>query len=89
MEDLLERIIAIADTFGRAEIPHSFGGAIALGYYATARATHDISQMLDTVGERLDVSYVLQWVETIVGSDTNAAQDLAHALARRSLIPAS
>ncbi len=37
MEDLLERVIAIAQAFGRAEIPHSFGGAIALGYYASAQ----------------------------------------------------
>ena len=188
MEDLLERIIEIAEAFGRAEIPHSFGGAIALGYYATARATRDIdiniylkvddaeralcslqelgvpkasknqkeeirrsghtrlhwgeipldlffsnldfhescrerrrqyalldhtiyvlspedlivckvafgrdkdtrdiSQMLDSVGERLDVSYVLKWVEAIVGSDANPARELTLALARRSLIPA-
>ncbi len=86
MEDLLERIITIADAFGRAEIPYSFGGAIAFG---RDKDTRDISQMLDSMGERLDVSYVLQWVEAIVGSDTNQAQELTHALARRSLIPTS
>ena len=37
MEDLLERVTAIAQGFGRAGIPHSFGGAIALGYYASAQ----------------------------------------------------
>jgi hypothetical protein len=42
MEDLLERVVALADGFDRAEVPHSFGGAIALGYYHTFRATHDI-----------------------------------------------
>jgi hypothetical protein len=42
MEDLLERVIAIAQAFGRVDIPHSFGGAIALGYYAPARPTRDI-----------------------------------------------
>ena len=42
MEDLLERVVAIAEAFERAEIAHSFGGAIALGYYHTFRATHDI-----------------------------------------------
>jgi hypothetical protein len=187
MEDLLERVIAIAQAFGRAEIPHSFGGAIALGYYASARPTHDIdinvylpvdeagraldslqalgvpeanddqrrdiqrdgqtrlywdespldlffsnlefhasccerrrqyalldhtidvlspedlivckvafardkdsrdiSQLLDSMGERLDVPYVLHWVEAIVGSDAAPAQQLTRALAQRSLLP--
>ena len=187
MEDLLERVIAIAQAFGRAEIPHSFGGAIALGYYAPARPTRDIdvnvylrvedagraldslqelgipeanddqrakirrdgqtrlywdevpldlffwnlefhasccerrrqyalldhtidilspedlivckvafardkdtrdiSQMLDSMGERLDVPYVLHWVEAIVGTDAAPAQQLTRALAQRSLLP--
>jgi hypothetical protein len=42
MEDLLERVVAIADAFDRAGVPHSFGGAIALGFYAEVRLTHDI-----------------------------------------------
>lgn len=42
MEDLLERVVAIADAFDRADVPHSFGGAIALGFYAEVRLTHDI-----------------------------------------------
>jgi len=187
MEDLLERVIAIARAFGRAEIPHSFGGAIALGYYASARPTRDIdinvylevddawralgslhelgvpeanddqrakiqrdgqtrlywddipldlffwnlefhascrerrrqyalldhtidvlspedlvvckvafardkdardiTQLLDTMGERLDVPYVLHWVEAIVGAHTASTQQLTHALAQRSLLP--
>lgn len=187
MEDLLERVIAIAQAFGRAAIPHSFGGAIALGYYASARPTRDIdinvylgvdaaeralaslrdvgvpeanddqrariqrdgqvrlywgatpldlffwnlefhasccerrrqvalldhtidvlspedlivckvafargkdgrdvSQMLDSIGERLDVPYILHWVRTIVGTDTTSAQEFTRALAQRSLLP--
>ena len=187
MEDILERVIAIAQAFGRAEIPHSFGGAIALGYYAYARPTRDIdinvylpvheaeraldslqalgvpkandeqrtrirrdgqtrlywdenpldlffsnlefhascckrrrryalldhtidilspedlivckvafardkdtrdiSQMLDSMGERLDVPYVLHWVKTMVGTDAAPAQQLTRALAQRSLLP--
>lgn len=187
MEDLLERVTAIAHAFGRARIPHSFGGAIALGYYASARPTRDIdinvylrvddagraldslqelgvseanaaqraeiqrdgqtrlywdevpldlffwnlefhasccarrrhyplldhtidvlspedlvvckvafgrekdvrdiSQMLDSMGERLDIQYILHWVETIVGTDSTPAQHLIHALAERSLLP--
>jgi hypothetical protein len=42
MEDLLERVIAVAQAFARDEIPHSFGGAIALAYYAPARPTRDV-----------------------------------------------
>jgi hypothetical protein len=42
MEDLLERVVALADAFDGAAIPHSFGGALALGYYDRFRATHDI-----------------------------------------------
>lgn len=42
MEDLLERVVAIAEAFDRAAVPHSFGGAIALGFYAEVRLTHDI-----------------------------------------------
>jgi hypothetical protein len=189
MEDLLERVIAIARAFGRAEIPHSFGGAIALGYYAYARPTRDIdinvylpvdqaeraldslqalgvpeanddqrssirrdgqtrlywdenpldlffsnlefhasccerrrqyplqghtidilspedlivckvafarekdsrdiSQMLDAMGERLDVPYVLHWVEEIVGSDAASVHQLTRALRERSLLAGS
>jgi hypothetical protein len=187
MEDLLERVTAIAQAFGRAEIPHSFGGAIALAYYASARPTRDIDinvylrideagraldslqelgaseasdaqraeiqrdgqtrlywgeipldlffwnlefhasccerrrqhalldhtidvlspedlivckvafgrdkdgrdilQMLDSMGEQLDMPYVLHWVETIVGADAAPAERLIHALAQRSLLP--
>ncbi len=37
MEDLLERVIAIAQAFGRTEIPHSFGGAIVGSNTASAQ----------------------------------------------------
>ena len=187
MEDLLERVTAIAQAFGRDEIPHSFGGAIALAYYASARPTRDIDinvylrvddagraldslkelgvpeanddqrakirrdgqarlywdeipldlffwnldfhvsccerrrqyalldqtidvlspedlivckvafgrekdtrdivQILDSIGERLDVPYVLHWVEAIVGTDAALSQQLTSALAQRSLLP--
>ncbi len=187
MEDLLERVVAIAQGFDRAEIPHSFGGAIALAYYGSARPTRDIdinvylavgnagraldslhelgvpeadekqwakirsegqvrlfwdeipldlffwnldfhasccerrrqytledhtidvlspedlivckvafarskdardiSLMLDFMGASLDVAYLLRWVTEIVGTDTDAAQELIHALKQRSLLP--
>jgi hypothetical protein len=65
------------------------GGAIALGYYAFARDkdTRDVSQMLDSMGERLDLPYVLHWVRAIIGTDAAPAQQLTHALAQRSLLP--
>lgn len=187
MEDLLEKVIAISESFRQAEIPHSFGGAIALGYYGYVRGTgdidinvylavdaarpaldslyelgvltasekqltqirrsgqtrlfwdevpldlffwnmdfhasccerrrhyallehtidvlspedlvvrkvafarakdsHDIQQMLDAMGDRLDVAYVLSWVERIVGEDAASARDLIDALVQRGLMP--
>ncbi len=43
MLDLVEMIIAIAQAFRSAGVPHSFGGAIALAYYGHARGTRDIN----------------------------------------------
>ena len=37
-----EKILAISGAFDAAEIPHAFGGALALAYWATPRATLDI-----------------------------------------------
>lgn len=37
-----EKIVALEHAFTEAGIPHAFGGAHALAYYATPRATHDI-----------------------------------------------
>ena len=37
-----EKIVAIGRALEAADIPHAFGGAQALAYYATPRATHDI-----------------------------------------------
>ena len=37
-----EQIVAIEHAFVGADIPHAFGGAQALGYYGSVRATHDI-----------------------------------------------
>jgi hypothetical protein len=56
--DLLERVLAIADAFDEARVPHSFGGAIALGYYGLVRGTHDIDVNVyldvDRAGRALD-----------------------------------
>lgn len=37
-----EQIVTLERAFGEADIPHAFGGAHALGYYGSIRATHDI-----------------------------------------------
>ena len=37
-----EQIVAIENAFVAAGIPHAFGGAQALAYYGSVRATHDI-----------------------------------------------
>jgi hypothetical protein len=187
MDDLLERVVAIADVFERDRIPHSFGGAIAFGYYGSFRSTHDIDinvylgagdakhaleslaglgvpaatevqraqierdgqtrlhwdavpidlffwnldfhasclerrrryalggheifvlspedlivckvafardkdgrdvvEMLDVMGDELDVAYALQWVAAIVGTQTEAARQLIRALEDRGLLP--
>ena len=39
---LPEKIVAIHERFARAKVPHAFGGALALAYYAEPRATIDI-----------------------------------------------
>ena len=37
-----EKILAVHAAFDSVEIPHAFGGALALAYYATPRGTQDI-----------------------------------------------
>jgi hypothetical protein len=39
---LPDKVIAIHEALGAAKIPHALGGALALAYYATPRATIDI-----------------------------------------------
>lgn len=39
---LSEKVLLLEEGFARRRIPHAFGGAIALAYYATPRATIDI-----------------------------------------------
>ena len=37
-----EKVALLARTFADADVPHAFGGAIALAYYATPRGTRDV-----------------------------------------------
>jgi hypothetical protein len=39
---LPEKVVALHEQLARAEIPHAFGGALALAYYAEPRATIDV-----------------------------------------------
>jgi len=39
---LPEKVVAIDDRLRRAAVPHAFGGALALAYYAEPRATIDV-----------------------------------------------
>ncbi len=55
--------------------------------FARDKDERDVSQMLDAMGERLDVPYVLHWVEAIVGTETAPAKKLIQALKERSLLP--
>jgi hypothetical protein len=42
VSDLLDKVLALSSAFDQAEIPYSFGGALALGYYTVPRMTRDI-----------------------------------------------
>lgn len=39
---LPDKVVAIDDALGQARLPHAFGGALALAYYAEPRATIDV-----------------------------------------------
>jgi hypothetical protein len=49
-----EKILAIHGAFGAARIPHAFGGALALAYWATPRATQDIDVNVFVSGEQAE-----------------------------------
>lgn len=51
---LAEKVARIETALRRAGIPHAFGGAIALAYYATPRATIDIDVNVFVASERAD-----------------------------------
>jgi Nucleotidyl transferase AbiEii toxin, Type IV TA system len=51
---LPEKVVAIDGALERAKIPHAFGGALALAYYAEPRATIDIDVNVFVTTERSD-----------------------------------
>ena len=72
---LSEKVLLIEEGFRRRRIPHAFGGAIALAYYATPRATVDIDVNVFVPVERADE--VLSLLERLGTKITRyAAEDL-------------
>jgi hypothetical protein len=51
---LSEKVLLIEATLHAARMPHAFGGAIALAYYATPRATIDIDVNVFVESDRAD-----------------------------------
>ena len=49
-----EKVVALERAFRDAGLPHAFGGAIALAYYATPRGTHDVDVNLFVPASRLE-----------------------------------
>lgn len=70
-----EKIVAIGRALDEAELPHAFGGAHALAYYGTPRATHDIDLNVFVAASRADE--VLAVLEAI-GVSTAGQQQRAH-----------
>ena len=64
---LAEKILQIEARFSGLPIPHAFGGAIALAYYATPRATIDIDV---NVFVKVDRSEEVLTILHSLGSDT-------------------
>jgi hypothetical protein len=72
---LTEKVLLLEEGFRQRGIPHAFGGALALAYYATPRATIDIDVNVFTPVERADET--LDLLETLgaqpPGEDERAA----------------
>jgi len=49
-----EKVVALERAFRAAGIPHAFGGAIALAYYATPRGTQDVDVNLFVPASEFD-----------------------------------
>lgn len=51
---LADKVVRLDRALTRADVPHAFGGALALAYYATPRATVDIDINIFLPVERFD-----------------------------------
>lgn len=54
---LADKVVRLDRGLARAKIPHAFGGALALAYYATPRATVDIDVNVFVPAERYGVVF--------------------------------
>jgi hypothetical protein len=54
-----EKVVALERAFRAARVPHAFGGAIALAYYATPRGTQDVDVNLFVSAHQLDHVYAV------------------------------
>ena len=52
---LADKVVAVHRALARSRVPHAFGGALALAYYAEPRATIDIDLNLFVGTDRYDV----------------------------------
>jgi hypothetical protein len=58
-----EKVITLSRSFEAAGVPHAFGGALALAYYATPRGTVDIDANVFVPGE--EAERVLATIEAV------------------------
>src|SRR5262245_48921842 len=73
-----EKIVALERAFAADRVPHAFGGALALAYYATPRGTHDIDVNVFVPSAR--AGRVLELLARL-GVDSGGEEPLAEARA--------
>jgi hypothetical protein len=74
--DLAEKLVQLQAALERADLPHAFGGAIALAYYAEPRATIDIDvNVLASPEEHERVAAALTSLGVQMSRSTDAAAD--------------
>jgi hypothetical protein len=70
---LPDKIVAIHDRLAGTSVPHAFGGALALAYYAEPRSTIDIDLNVFVAADRYPaVRDALAPLGVVDGDDTNA-----------------
>lgn len=69
---LSEKLLLLEEELSRRRIPHAFGGAIALAYYATPRATIDLDLNVFTKVE--DAEAVLDLLRDLGADPLDAAE---------------
>jgi hypothetical protein len=73
---LPEKVLAVDAALSRAKIPHAFGGALALAYYAEPRATIDIDVNVFIAPDRSDeVKRALEPLGVVAGDEATLQRD--------------